>query len=132
MISKSTLFIYFYTYFSSNMIFVYTRTYLPIYFSDVMRINISQLSFILFFSYLALLLRPLVSIYFDRNNSKRKFFVNISGLAILISFSFLVPARPGKDQLISTSGTSALLFHCFHFRFRFFHDSVQGGFCLIA
>lgn len=90
MISKSNPFIYFYTYFSVDMIFVYTRSYLPIYFSNVIRIDTTQLSFVLFFSYLVLLIRPLISIYFDRRNSKRKLLVTLSGFVILVSFSVLI------------------------------------------
>lgn len=90
MINKSNLFIYFYTYFSADMIFVYTRSYLPIYFSNIIKIDTTQLSFVLFLSYLALLLRPPISIYFDRKNSKRKFLVILSGFAILVSFSLLL------------------------------------------
>ncbi|MFX0024845.1 MAG: MFS transporter [Candidatus Hermodarchaeota archaeon] len=89
MINKSSLFIYFYTYFSADMIFVYTRSYLPIYFSNIIKIDTSQLSFVLFLSYLALLLRPPISIYFDRKDSKRKLLVVLSGFAILVSFSLL-------------------------------------------
>ncbi|MFX0176443.1 MAG: hypothetical protein ACFE85_09455, partial [Candidatus Hodarchaeota archaeon] len=90
MINKSNLIIYFYTYFSADMIFVYTRSYLPIYFSNVIKIDTTQLSFVLFLSYLALLSRPLISLYFDRKNSKRKLLVLISGLSILVNFSLLI------------------------------------------
>ncbi|MFX1589466.1 MAG: MFS transporter, partial [Promethearchaeota archaeon] len=72
------------------MIFVYTRSYLPIYFSNIIKIDSTQLSFVLFLSYLALLLRPPISIYFDRKNSKRKLLVTLSGFAILVSFSLMI------------------------------------------
>ncbi|MFX1313271.1 MAG: hypothetical protein ACFFHD_11755 [Promethearchaeota archaeon] len=72
------------------MIFVYTRSYLPIYFSNIIKIDTTQLSFVLFLSYLALLLRPFISIYFDRKNSKRKLLVTLSGFVILVSFSLLL------------------------------------------
>jgi len=90
MINKANIFIYFYTYFSVDMIFVYTRSYLPIYFSNVIKIDTTQLSFVLFLSYLALLIHPLISIYFDRKNSKRKLLVILSGFAILMNFSLLL------------------------------------------
>lgn len=90
MIMKSNLYVYFYTYFSADIIFVYTRNYLPIYFSNVIKIDTTPLSFVLFFSYLALLSRPLISLYFDRKNSKRKLVVLLSGLAILVNFSLLL------------------------------------------
>jgi len=88
--SKSNPFVYFFTYFNAEMILTYTNSYVPIYFSNIIEINISQLSFILFFSYLALFSRPLISIYFDRKNSKKKYLIIASGLGILLSFLLLI------------------------------------------
>ncbi|MGB5911278.1 MAG: hypothetical protein WBH31_08815 [Promethearchaeia archaeon] len=90
MISKSKPFIYFYTYFNAEMILTYTNSYLPIYFSNIIKIDTIQLSFILFFSYLALFSRPLISIYFDRKDSKRRTLIITSGFGILVSFLLLM------------------------------------------
>ncbi|MFX0017716.1 MAG: hypothetical protein ACFFB1_11925 [Promethearchaeota archaeon] len=72
------------------MILTYTNSYLPIYFSNIIKIDIGQLSFILFFSYLALFSRPLISIYFDRKDSKKRYLIIASGLGILVSFLLLI------------------------------------------
>jgi len=77
-------------YFSAEMILIYTNSYLPIYFSNIIKTDTVQLSFVLFFSCLAFLSRPLISIYFDKKNARRKFLVILSGFAILVSFILLV------------------------------------------
>jgi len=51
------------------MILVYINSYLPIYFSEL-KVDTTQLSIILFFSYLFLFLRIAISVYFDRKNAK--------------------------------------------------------------
>lgn len=84
------MFLYFYTYFSTEMILIYTNSYLPIYFSNVVKIDTIQFSIVLFFSYLAFLLRPVISIYYDKKNAKRKFLVIFSGIGILINFILLI------------------------------------------
>ncbi|MFX1411234.1 MAG: hypothetical protein ACFFA6_12870 [Promethearchaeota archaeon] len=88
--SKLNPVIYFYAYFSVEMILAYINSYLPIYFSTVISIDITTLSFVLFLSYLALFSRPFISLYFDRKNSRRKLFIIFSSFGIFLSFSILI------------------------------------------
>lgn len=81
--------IYFYTYFTAEMILVYINSYLPIYFSEL-KVDITQLSIILFFSYLFLFLRVAISVYFDRKNAKRKPLIIFSSFGIILSFTLLI------------------------------------------
>ena len=71
------------------MILVYINSYLPIYFSEL-KVDTTQLSIILFFSYLFLFSRVPLSVYFDRENTKRKLLIIFSSFGIIFSFVLLI------------------------------------------
>ncbi|MHA1758072.1 MAG: MFS transporter, partial [Promethearchaeota archaeon] len=84
---KINLLVYFYAYFAAQLIFTYIHVYLPIYLYNTLNIDRTQLAFIQIFSYLAFFAKPLISIYFDRDNARKKVFLIISTIFISIGFS---------------------------------------------
>ncbi|MFX1321870.1 MAG: hypothetical protein ACFFAQ_09510 [Promethearchaeota archaeon] len=81
--------VYFYAYFTAEMILVYINSYLPLYFSEL-QVDTTQLSIIFFFSYLFLFSRVAISVYFDRKNAKRKPLIIFSSFGIILSFTLLI------------------------------------------
>ncbi|MFX1315695.1 MAG: hypothetical protein ACFE9T_07515 [Promethearchaeota archaeon] len=88
--SKLNPVVYFYAYLSAEMILAYINSYLPIYFSTVINVDITKLSFILFLSYLALFSKPFISLYFDKEGSRRKLLIIISSFGVFLSFLILI------------------------------------------
>ncbi|MHA1283338.1 MAG: MFS transporter [Promethearchaeota archaeon] len=84
---KINLLVYFYAYFAAQLIFTYIHVYLPIYLYNTLNIDRTQLAFIQIFSYSAFFAKPLISIYFDRDNARKKFFLIISTIFICLGFS---------------------------------------------
>ncbi|MGQ4873656.1 MAG: MFS transporter [Promethearchaeia archaeon] len=84
---KINLLVYFYAYFAAQLIFTYIHVYLPIYLYNTLNIDRTQLAFIQIFSYSAFFAKPLISIYFDRDNARKKVFLIISTIFISIGFS---------------------------------------------
>ncbi len=84
--NKRNVLVYFYTYFVAQLIFVYVNVYLPIYFFNVLDVDRSLLAFIQIFAYSALLIKPVIAIFFDKANSPIKILIFLSSIGISISF----------------------------------------------
>jgi MFS family permease len=86
---RSNYAIYFYTYLATNLIAVIVNSSLPIYFYDYLNVDKTQLAFSQVISYSALFIKPIISVYFDRN-PKLKFPIRLLlvgiGLGIVLSF----------------------------------------------
>ena len=89
-IFKRNYVVYFYAYFAAQVIFIYVNVYLPVYFFRVLDINRTELAFIQIFAYSALLIKPLLAIYFDKERSKRKILIIISSFGVVISFGIFI------------------------------------------
>ncbi|MBD3341163.1 MAG: MFS transporter [Candidatus Lokiarchaeota archaeon] len=84
--------LYFYGYFTVQLIFIFFNVYLPVYFFIVLDVDRSELAIIQFFSYLALLIKPVIAIYFDKispRNIKKKI-LSLSSVGIIFSFYLII------------------------------------------
>ena len=82
--------VYFYGYFVAQLVFIYINVFLPVYFFNILKVNRTELAFVQMFSYTALLIKPLIAIYFDKVKSTRKLFIIVSSFGILVSFIFFI------------------------------------------
>jgi len=86
---KSNRIIYFYIYFVAQLIFIYVHSYLPIYFYNYLSVDKAELAFVQIISYSALFAKPLISIYFDRDEMRlrrmRELMI-LSATGIFVSF----------------------------------------------
>ncbi len=87
---KRNYLVYFYAYFVATAILLYIHSYLPILFLRIYEIGEDELAFVQIFSYSALFLKPVMSIYFDKHKSKRGILAIISAVGIVFSFVLLV------------------------------------------
>jgi hypothetical protein len=83
---KRNFLIYFYGYLVIQVIYIYINVYLPIYFFNIIKINRRDLALIQLFSYSALLIKPLMAIYFDKTKSKIKLMFIICSIGFFLSF----------------------------------------------
>lgn len=81
----------FYAYCATNILNIIVLAYLPIYFFNVLNVDRVELAFVQFLSYSMLLLKPLISIYLDKqgNSSNQIKIYAIIG-SIGMTFFFLV------------------------------------------
>ena len=90
---KKDILFFFYTYFSITLMVVYVNVYLPVYFSNVLIIDATELAFVQIFAYSAYFIKPLVSIYFDEKPvQKRLIYVILSSCLIASFIGFLFGA----------------------------------------
>ena len=61
-----------------------------IYFFNILHVNRAELAFIQILSYSVLLLKPLISIYFDKPDASKKASIIISSIGTVISFIFFL------------------------------------------
>ncbi|TFF98908.1 MAG: MFS transporter [Promethearchaeota archaeon] len=95
--TNSNYSLYFYTFLTINLIAVIVNSYLPIYFYNVLNVDRTQLAFAQIISYSALFIKPVISIYFDRN-PRLKFPIRLLlvgiGVGILLSFIAFILSIP--------------------------------------
>ena len=89
-IFKRNYIVYFYAYFAAQVIFIYVNVYLPVYFFRVLDINRTELAFVQIFAYSALFIKPVISIYFDKERSTRKLLIIISSFGVVISYILFI------------------------------------------
>ena len=89
-IFKRNYIVYFYAYFAAQVIFIYVNVYLPVYFFRVLDVNRTELAFVQIFAYSALLIKPVLSIYFDKVKSTRKMLIIISSFGVVVSYLFFI------------------------------------------
>lgn len=80
-------------YFSTTAILIYVNTYLPVFFFTVLNVDRIKLAFIQFISYSGLIIKPMFGYITDKysiNNYKRKPYIIISALVILLSYIGIV------------------------------------------
>ncbi len=78
--------VYFSVYFIAQVIYIYINTYLPIYFFNVLNVDRIELAFVQIFSYSMMFVKPLFSLYFDKERKRKDFFLILGSLGALISF----------------------------------------------
>ncbi len=89
-ILKRNYIVYFYGYFAGSVIGTIVHVFLPIYFFNVLNVDRMELAFVQIFSYSALFVKLLVSMYFDRNISKAWLFMILSSFGLFGSFVLLL------------------------------------------
>ena len=89
-LSRRNYLVLFYGYFATQVIFVFINVFLPVYFFNILKVNRTELAFIQILSYSVLLLKPFISIYFDKPNALKKSSIIISSIGIVISFIFFI------------------------------------------
>ena len=94
MVLEKNYFSYFFTYFTVNIVTMFINTYLPVYYFQVLDIDRVYLAFVQIFSYSAFLIKPLISIYFDTHESKKKSLAIVSAYGIIISFAIIIFILP--------------------------------------
>lgn len=67
---KKQFILYFGVYFMTQMMYIYINAYLPIYFTSASVVNVHELGILLFASFSLMLVKPALSIYFDRVSRK--------------------------------------------------------------
>jgi len=82
--------VYFYGYFATQVIFVFINVFLPVYFFNILKVNRTELAFVQILSYSVLLLKPFISIYFDKPHALKKSSIIISSVGIVISFLLFI------------------------------------------
>lgn len=88
--TKRNYIIFFFTFFATNVVFIYVNVYLPVYFFNVLNINRVELAFVQLFAYLAWFAQPLIAIYFDKERSNMRFLVVISAIGMVVSFFLFI------------------------------------------
>lgn len=87
---KRNYFIYFYTYFAVQLIFIYINVFLPVYFFNVLKVNRTELAVVQIFAYLTLLVKPFLAVYFDKKLLNIKLIIILSSLGTFFSFFFFL------------------------------------------
>lgn len=82
--------VYFYSYFAVQLIFIYINIFLPVYFFNVLNVNRTELAVVQIFAYLVLFIKPVIAIYFDKKNIKRKIIIILSSIGTIVSFFFFI------------------------------------------
>jgi len=82
--------VYFYSYFAVQLIFIYINIFLPVYFFNVLNVNRTELAVVQIFAYLVLFIKPVIAIYFDKKNIKKKFIIILSSIGTIVSFFFFI------------------------------------------
>ncbi|MFO8020271.1 MAG: hypothetical protein R6U96_16725 [Promethearchaeia archaeon] len=85
---------FFFTYFVVNVVTVFINVYLPVYYFQILNINRENLAFVQIFSYSAFLVKPIISIYFDTNESQKRILAIASAYGIIISFGLMIFILP--------------------------------------
>ena len=94
-IQKKNRFVFFFTYFAAQILYIYINAYLPLYFANASNVDMTKLALVLFTSYSFMFIKPIYAIYLDfRERSgqgiNRKFFVIIGAFGVLISFIIFI------------------------------------------
>ncbi|MBD3213875.1 MAG: hypothetical protein GF311_14795 [Candidatus Lokiarchaeota archaeon] len=92
-IPRKNSILYFYIYFVAQLIFVFVNSYLPIYYFKYLAVDKTQLAFVQVISYSALFAKPLISLYFDRDESrlsKTRQLMILSAIGIFGSFLSII------------------------------------------
>jgi len=79
----------FFTYFAMNFMYIYTNTYLPIYFEYVFSLEKTKLSLVLLVSYSFMFTKPIVALIIDKNEKSNKQ-INMKTLLMTSFFSSIV------------------------------------------
>ncbi|MBD3211317.1 MAG: hypothetical protein GF311_01825 [Candidatus Lokiarchaeota archaeon] len=89
---KNNKILYFYIYFVAQLIFILVHSYLPIYFYNYLSVDKTELAFVQIISYSALFAKPVISIYYDKDDKRLSFMrrvMIISAVGIFASFLFI-------------------------------------------
>lgn len=87
---KRNYLVYFYSYFAVQLIFIYINIFLPVYFFNVLNVNRTELAVVQIFAYLALFIKPVIAIYFDKKNIKKKKIIILSSIGSIVSFFLFI------------------------------------------
>ncbi|MBN1214581.1 MAG: hypothetical protein JXA99_03975 [Candidatus Lokiarchaeota archaeon] len=88
--SKNNSLGYFYAYFAIQIIFILVHSYLPIYFKNIIFVDQKTLIYAWIISYSFLLIKPLISLYYNKRTGNFHSILIVSSISIVISFFLMI------------------------------------------